>query len=323
MTTLAPRAPIAAAAARLTPAAARTPEAAGAGLASAARAFASDARHYQIAVLATLVAYGTLALRFDVPPAQIAWTLGGALATQWLATRLAGAGRFEPRSAFISSLSLCLLLRANEPWWGAVAAAIAVGSKFVFRARGKHVLNPTNGALVLLLAAHAPVWVSPAQWGNGAWFAFALACAGGVVVHRSLRSDVTFAFLAGWCAVLFGRALWLGQPFAVPLHQLSSGGVLLFAFFMISDPRTTPDRRLGRVLFGLAVAALAAAIQFALYRPNALLWSLALLSLAVPLVDRALPAARFEWKPAARPEPTRGETDAPTHASPVPARGAH
>jgi Na+-transporting NADH:ubiquinone oxidoreductase subunit NqrB len=178
-----------------------------------------------------------------------------------------------------------------------LASTIAVASKFVVRVRGKHVFNPTNGALALLLVLRAPVWVSAGQWGTAALFCFAIACAGMPVVHRAARSDVTFGFLGVYALLLFGRALWLGQRFAVPLHQLSSGALLLFAFFMISDPRTTPDSRAGRFCFAALVALGGAFVPFVLYRTNGLLWSLAVCSLLVPLIDRLLPAARYQWTP--------------------------
>ena len=78
----------------------------------------------------------------------------------------------------------------------AVASAVAVGSKFVIRVRGKHVFNPTNGALVALLLTTDLAWVSPGQWGTAAAFAFTMACAGMLVVNRAARSDVTLAFIA-------------------------------------------------------------------------------------------------------------------------------
>ena len=89
------------------------------------------------------------------------------------------------------------------------------------------------------------VWVSPGQWGNVAFFAFLMACLGGLVVNRAARSDVTFAFIAFYMTLVFGRSLWLGEPLAIPLHRLQSGALLLFTFFMISDPRTTPNSRAG------------------------------------------------------------------------------
>src|SRR5207249_2761180 len=82
---------------------------------------------------------------------------------------------------------------------------------------------------------------------------------------------------------------------AIPLHRLENGALVLFSFFMISDPRTTPDSRLGRVLFAALVALGAYTVQFWLFRTNGLLWSLAVCSLPVPLIDRFLPGPRFRW----------------------------
>jgi Na+-transporting NADH:ubiquinone oxidoreductase subunit NqrB len=252
-------------------------------------------------VLAGLLVYGVFALRFDVTPAQIAVTLGAGLAAQWIGTRLTGLPRFDPLSALISSLSLCLLLRTNSLWLAGLASAIAVGSKFVLRWHGKHVFNPSNFALAILLLLPGSAWVSPGQWGSVATFAFLLACAGGLVVNRALRSDVTYTFLATYAGLLLWRADRLGDPWTIPLHQMESGALVLFAFFMISDPRTTPNSRSGRVLFGAAVAALAYAISYRLFRTNGLLWALVALSPLVPLIDRLLPGPRFHWRPLAAP----------------------
>ena len=145
----------------------------------------------------------------------------------------------------------------------------------MIRVRGKHVFNPTNFAIVALLLT-GQAWVSPGQWGSAAFFGFLLACLGGLVVNRAARSDVTLAFLAGLRGPRVRAApLWLGEPMAIPIHRLQNGALLIFAFFMISDPRTTPDRRAGRVLFALLVALGAAYVQFRLFRTNGLLWSLA------------------------------------------------
>jgi Na+-transporting NADH:ubiquinone oxidoreductase subunit NqrB len=275
-----------------------------------------DPRGYQIAVLAGLLGYGLLLLRFEVQAPQVIVTLAAALLVQFACTRMERLPAFEPRSAVISGLSLCLLLRTDHLTLAALAAALAVASKFVLRVGGRHVFNPTNLAIVLLLALRAPLWVSPGQWGNVAFFAFLTACTGGLVVNRAARSDVTLAFLASYAAILFGRALWLGQRAAIPLHQLQNGALLLFAFFMISDPKTTPRSRAGRVIFAALVACGAGSIQFLMYRTNGLLWSLAALSPLVPLLDRLLPGQRYEWsRPVATPQ---GEP----HEMPIPRRRA-
>jgi Na+-translocating ferredoxin:NAD+ oxidoreductase RnfD subunit len=262
-----------------------------------------DPRIYQIGALSALLFYGLSALHFDVSLPRVLLLLSTALATQYACTRMWLLPVFDPKSALISGLSLCLLLRSNSAALAVLAAAAAVASKFLLRWRGKHLFNPTNFGLVAAMLATGRVWVSPAQWGSAAFFGFLLICMGGLVVRRSSRSDVTLAFLGLYLALVFGRSLWLGEPLAIPFHRLQSGALLIFAFFMISDPKTTPDSRPGRVLFGFFVAAGAAFIQFRLFRTNGPLWSLALFSLSVPLIDAIFPGRRYGWPGAWQPAP--------------------
>ncbi|MCE9610076.1 MAG: RnfABCDGE type electron transport complex subunit D [Chthoniobacter sp.] len=263
-----------------------------------------DPRLYQIAALAGLLIYGLGWLDFEIGAVQAAVTLAGVLGTQWACSRLWKVDRFDPRSALISGLSLCLLLRTNHLGLALAAAVVTIASKFVLRWRGKHLFNPTNlGLVVMMLATDSRVWVSPGQWGNVAFFAFLMVCLGGLVVMRAARSDVTLAFLACYLGLVIGRTLWLGEPLTIPLHRLQSGALLLFAFFMISDPKTTPDSRAGRILFAALVAWGAWYVQFRLFRTNGLLWSLAGFSCAVPLIDWLLPGVRYRWESRLKPKP--------------------
>ncbi len=262
----------------------------------------ADPRLFQLLALSGLLIYGWLGLQFAVSPAQVLTLMATSLAVQALGTRWARLPHFDPKSPLISSLSLSLLLRTDHLGWAVVAAAVAIGSKFLLRARGKHIFNPTNLGLVVVILATDRAWVSPGQWGQVAFFAFLLASLGGLVVYRAARADVTLAFLASFAGLLVARALWLGDPLAIPLHQLQSGALLLFAFFMISDPKTTPSSRAGRLLFAALVALGAAFVQFRLFRQNGLLYSLVAASLLVPLIDRLLPGERYEW--AGRPAAT-------------------
>ena len=254
-----------------------------------------DPRLYQIAVLSGLLGYGYWHLRFDITAGRIVTLVGSALLAQYACTRVWRLPRFDPKSALISSLSLCLLLRTGSPALAVVTSVVTIASKFVLRWNGKHVFNPTNFGLVFMMLATGQVWVSPGQWGSVATFGFLMACLGGLVVNRAARSDVTYAFLGAYAAILVGRSMWLGQPLGVPIHRLESGALILFSFFMISDPKTTPDSRTGRVLFSALVAGGAGMIQLGLYRTNGLLWSLAAFSMLVPLIDRLLPGPRYEW----------------------------
>ncbi len=258
----------------------------------------ADPRLYQIGTLASLLVYGMCWLDFDITPGRVALLLTTVLATQWACDRWSGSRApftSSARSALISGLSLCLLLRTNHAELAVVAAVVTIAGKSLIRVNGKHVFNPTNGGIVAMLLVTDRVWVSPGQWGAAAALAFLLACAGALVVNRAARADVTYAFIACYCALIVGRSLSLGEPLTIPLHRLQSGALLLFTFFMISDPKTTPDSRAGRVLFAALVAAGAWYVQFRLFRTNGLLWSLAACSTLVPLIDRVLPGKRYAW----------------------------
>jgi Na+-transporting NADH:ubiquinone oxidoreductase subunit NqrB len=256
-----------------------------------------DPRWWQIVTLALLLIYGLWALDFDQGPAGVVAILFCALMAQWIGSKVAGVQHYDPLSALISALSLCLLLRADELATLATAAVVAIASKFLIRWNGRHIFNPTNFAIVVMLLADV-AWISPAQWGSRAWLAFLFACLAGVVLSRAKRADVALAFLSTFVGILFARAQYLGDPWTIPLKQMQSGALLLFAFFMISDPKTTPDRRGLRIGYGILVAAIAAYWQFAEYRPQALIYALFFTSPLVPLLDYLCPVSperRYQW----------------------------
>jgi enediyne biosynthesis protein E5 len=254
-----------------------------------------DARHYQIAALSTLLVFNLGWLDFGARPLNSALAIAFALAMQALCTWWFALPKFDPRSPLITGLSLSLLLRAEDPWLHALAAVIAIGSKFVFRIDGKHIWNPAGFAIVVLLFTAPGVWISPGQWGSAVWFAALLCFFAILVLHAARRSDVAIFFLGSHAALLLARAWWLGDPLAIPIHQLQSGSLLIFAFFMISDPRTTPDSRLGRFIFALSVALLGHYLTFFMQMRPALYVALIALSPLILLIDRILPAQRFQW----------------------------
>jgi Na+-transporting NADH:ubiquinone oxidoreductase subunit NqrB len=260
-----------------------------------------DPRYYQIVVLTTLLTVGIVVLDFGIHWQNAVVIMLTAQAAQLLGTRLARLPRFDPLSALITSLSLTLLLRTELIGLAAAAAIIAIGSKFLVRVRGKHVFNPANVALVSLMLLSDQAWVSSGQWGSAAIGAFGLACLGFLVLTRAKRAETTITFLFAYGVLLFGRAFWLGDPMSIPLHQLQNGALLIFAFFMISDPKTTPDTAIGRTLLATIVAAIAFTIQFIFYQPNGPILALILSAPLVPIIDAVLQGSYYRWeKPGAQ-----------------------
>jgi Na+-transporting NADH:ubiquinone oxidoreductase subunit NqrB len=271
---------------------------------SAVRALGSrlprDARMLQIVFLGALLTFGVIARDFTLQPLQMVLAFGAGLVTQavWIARlRLRNVGYL---SAFITCFGLSILLRADSIWVHPLAACLAISAKFTLRAGGKHVWNPANFGVIVAASVLPGAWVSPGQWGNAlaaaAWFV----ALGGLVSARARRADMAWTFLALWLGAVGLRVAWLGQSWSVWWHQLGSGGLLLFAFFMISDPMTIPSHRRARVVYASIVVALAFAWQFLLFRPNALVVALFVASPLVPLLDRVWPAGRFDWHAAPR-----------------------
>lgn len=256
----------------------------------------ADPRYYQVAVLTTLLGIGVFVLDFGIRWQNAVAIILTAQAAQFICSRLSGLPRFDPMSALITSLSLTLLLRTELIALAVAAAAIAISSKFIIRVNGKHVFNPANAALVTLMLLSDYAWVSSGQWGSAAIGAFGLACLGFLVLTRARRAETTIAFLACYGALLFGRALWLGDPISIPVHQLQNGALLIFAFFMISDPKTTPDAAIGRVVFAALVASVAFTIQFIFYQPNGPILALILSAPLVPVIDALLQGTHYRWE---------------------------
>jgi enediyne biosynthesis protein E5 len=257
-----------------------------------------DARVYQILFLAALLTFGVLVRDFTLHPAQMALAFAAGLTAQplWLrAKRLAHRGYL---SAFITCFGVSILLRADSWWVHPLAAFVAISSKFLLRAHGKHLYNPANLGVIAATTLLPGAWISPGQWGNTLAVAVWFVALGGVVTERARRADIAWAFLAAWLGAVALRVVWLGQSWAVWWHQLGSGALLLFAFFMISDPMTIPNDRRARVLHALLVVAIAYAWQYVLFKPNALVWALFIAAPIVPLLDRLMPRPSFSWRSA-------------------------
>ena len=96
-----------------------------------------DPRHYQIAVLTGLLVYGLFWLDFEITLPRAALILVSSLSVQWVCTVIWRLPQFDPRSALISGLSLCLLLRTNSVALTLFVAAITIASKFLFQWKRK------------------------------------------------------------------------------------------------------------------------------------------------------------------------------------------
>ncbi|MEN9502801.1 MAG: hypothetical protein RI964_2086 [Pseudomonadota bacterium] len=253
-----------------------------------------DPRHYQLMVQASLLTWGISVLAFPITLWQVGGVLVAALATQWLCCRALQLPVVW-LSTLNTSMSVLLLLHAQSVAWLAAAAALSIASKFVLRLGNRHIFNPSNFGIVVTLLMTSEVWAAPGQWGHGLWL-FLLLAGSGLAVWVGWRTLLTtLSFIVAYISLVFLKAWWLGDPWAIPLHQLQNGSLLLFSFFMLSDPKTTPAHPIGKMIFGVSVAMLAAWLQFRAYLPNAFLYALLILSPVVFVLNRWLNYPSFEW----------------------------
>jgi Na+-transporting NADH:ubiquinone oxidoreductase subunit NqrB len=266
-----------------------------------------DARFFQIFFLGTLLLFGALVRDFALQWEQVALTFAAGLGAQAFWIKALGLRNVGYLSALVTCLGTSLLVRADSYWVHPLLAAVAMSSKFTIRIRGKHLYNPANLAVILAIAVVPGAWASPGQWGSdvliGLWFV----ALGITVTTSAKRLDIAWAFLGSYTALLAARMLVLGQSEAVLIHQLGSGALLLFTFFMISDPMTTPNRRALRFAYAFLVAMFAFVWQFFFFQTNGPVCALFFLTPLVPLIDWLWPGKKHVWQTQARATPAGAE----------------
>ena len=154
-----------------------------------------DARDFQIAILAGLLFLGVWNRDWTIHSSMVLAALASCILTQAIADRLAGTSNPSIRSALITGLSLCLLLRANSPYTVILAGALSIASKFVLRYHGKHFFNPSNLGICAVILVTRDAWITPGQWGNDLWLSLLFVTAGGLITRKVGRWDTTGTFL--------------------------------------------------------------------------------------------------------------------------------
>lgn len=259
-----------------------------------------DLRDLQIFALSSFLLLGLISQGFDfaLNAQTIIVAILGSLTTQYLAD-LCFKQKETPdllsRSALITGLGLCLLLRTNSWEIMALAAVTAILSKFLIRYRGKQLFNPANFGIITVLCLTDQAWISPGQWGDSFFLALLLMSIGGLILTWLGRWETTAIFLLVYGLGIALRNYWLGFGPDIWWHELSSGSLLLFAFFMISDPRSIPDHQWGRVIWSSAIALLTLILKYQFFLATAPFIALFCLSFLTPVFDDFWRGKRFSW----------------------------
>jgi enediyne biosynthesis protein E5 len=197
---------------------------------------------------------------------RLALTLGSCLIAEAALAKLLGARAPSYSSAYISGISLSLLLKPQAgllwPFW--LGGFLAIGSKYLLLYRGRHLWNPSNfaiGALVML--APGSVAILSHQWGNEVATNAVIWALGLVIAGRARVLHVTLAYLVSFGVLAVARTLLTGAPLLAEIAPVTGPMYQLFIFFMITDPRTTVGTRRGRIVVVALIAVVEALIRLA------------------------------------------------------------
>ncbi len=256
----------------------------------------SDGRHFQIISQVGFLCYGILSLGWDADWRKYLAAFGGCLIAQLLAIRFAGVPAHSMKSAMITSLGLSLLMKANSPWLFLFAALFAIGQKFLVKLNGKHLWNPANFGIVLMILLSGESWISPGQWGSGALLVFIIASGGLAVLSNIKRLETGIAFMLTFGFLEYCRTiLYLGWEWDVLLLKLSSGSLWLFALFMITDPMTTPNARSTRIIWSILVGGVSFYLANFKFINGAPFWVLFFATPFTPVFDMLIKKPAFHW----------------------------
>jgi len=249
-----------------------------------------DPRLHVAAVLLTLQVLGQTVLNFRLSIAQILICIATGALIEF------GYGFFKdkvilwPASGLLTGNSTAFILRVpgtfHGQWWSTRGiwifigvVAVSMASKYLIRWRGRHIFNPSNLGLVLAFVALGPQYTEPQDlWWipMGPWMivTYAILIGGGLFIAWELKLlGLELGYMAAF-ALFAALALlpvpdhcmiasWYATPICGPqLWQIlvTSPELLIFAFFMVPDPRTVPDGQAGRFVFGALVAFLSVAL---------------------------------------------------------------
>jgi Na+-translocating ferredoxin:NAD+ oxidoreductase RnfD subunit len=185
----------------------------------------------------------------------IALAIASCLAAELVLSRLLLGQRRHLASAYISGISVGILVHSPVLWPYALGGVLSIMSKYVLRARGRHLWNPSNFGICVLLFL-APFAVAPlsVQWGNDLWPMLVIWAIGLNAVWRAKRAHITLAYVASFFAFAGVRSLVTGGALLPEIAPITGPMYQLFALFMVTDPKTTVSSRRGEVLVVVLVA---------------------------------------------------------------------
>lgn len=158
-------------------------------------------------------------------------------------------------SAYISGISVGILVRSPAFWPYALCSMIAITSKYVLRVQDRHLWNPSNfGLCVMLFLAADTVAGLSIQWGNYLAPMLVVWLLGSIIVWKLQRFHICATYVVSFLLFAGARSWITGHPFLAEVAPITGPMYQLFIFFMITDPKTTVRTKRGQCVVAVLVA---------------------------------------------------------------------
>ncbi len=201
---------------------------------------------------------------------RTALAIGTSIAAELILSKFFFGKWVHPASAYITGISVGILVRSPAYWPYALCSLISITSKYVLRANNRHVWNPSNFGISALLFL-APEAIAPLsiQWGNNVYPMMVIWVLGAIIIYRANRANITGTYVASFLAFGFLRSLITGHPWQSEIAPITGPMYQLFIFFMITDPKTTVRSKLGQciVAFLIALVEMVMRLEQIIYAP--------------------------------------------------------
>ena len=220
-------------------------------------------KRYLAPILVTIVLLtGQLTFGFLESWSRTFLAIATSIAVELVLGRLFSGSWPHLASAYISGISVGMLVRSPELWPYALCSTLSITSKYVLRMDGRHLWNPSNlGIVAMLVLAADTVAPLSVQWGNALLPMVVVWCFGTVIIHALGRFHVTLTYVASFLLFAALRSAVTGHPFLAEAAPLTGPMYQLYIFFMITDPRTSVQPKWAQCLVAFLVAVVEAILR--------------------------------------------------------------
>jgi enediyne biosynthesis protein E5 len=186
---------------------------------------------------------------------KTALAIGAAIITELILGRIFFGKWLNLASAYITGISVGILIRSPAYWPYALGSVISIMSKYVLRVKGRHIWNPSNfGIAVLLFLAPETMAILSIQWGNNLLPIVVIWTLGSIIIWRARRFHISATYVVSFFLFAFLRSWITGDPWQAEVAPITGPMYQLFVFFMITDPKTTVRSRTGQCVVAFCVA---------------------------------------------------------------------